>query len=200
VIRPTKHKESLLEAAKRGALSSVRICLKRGANPNERDRTNTTPLHWAVQEGFLSVARCLLKYGADVNAVDDGGFTALAIAAGGGRRDLVAELMKAGAAPNRRGFSNGNGTALHLACSWNRYEVVARLVQHPSIRLNLRDSDGKTPLDYAQDAGRQDLITLLKRSGAKRGPKRAITRQRDSPARNTPAKARRSERRIASVL
>ena len=118
----------IFQAATYGEVESARALLKQGANPNEKDESGRTALHWACQEGRIKIIRLLIKFGAQVDATDNLGFTPLATAAGEGNCKMVKELLKAGADANLRVHSDSNGTALHLACAWDHLDVVKLLV------------------------------------------------------------------------
>ncbi|MEI6074613.1 MAG: ankyrin repeat domain-containing protein [Verrucomicrobiota bacterium] len=157
--------DSLILLAMHGKASGIRQALKLGADPNERDASERTPLHWAAQEGWLIIIRCLIEFRAKLNVQDNMGFTPLAIAAGKGNDSIVCELLKAGASAKVKVHSNLSGTALHLACSWNRFEVVKSLLQLSDVEVNAKDQDGKTALAYAIEAGDEKLISCLKEHG-----------------------------------
>jgi ankyrin repeat protein len=160
-----KKQKTLIYAVQRGRIAAVRKTLKEGGNSNERDEKGWTPLHWAAQEGLLAITRLLIQKGADVNVSDDLGFTPLYIAAAAGHRAVTGELLAAGASPNLRNPSDGNGTALHAACSWGRSKVVNELLKSPTVKINLKDDDGKTPLAYAVEAGNKQILADLKKRG-----------------------------------
>ncbi len=163
---PQDNNNMLIPCIKIGKIAAVRSKLEQGADPNERDQGNRTPLHWAAQEGFLDIVRCLIKFGAQLNLVDDLGFTPLAVAAGEGHDAIVRALVTAGASPNVKIHANENGTALHLACSWGRTDVVRALVELAGADLNARDGTGKTPLTYALEAGHEELAAYLRTRSA----------------------------------
>ena len=135
-----------------GKTSALRKRLEQSADPNERFR-NSTLLHWACQEGHLKIVRLLIEFGAEVNVSDEEGFTPLVIAAGAGYNSIVRELLKAGADANARVHGNSDGTALHLACAWDRIAVVKTLVEMSDADINARNRDGKTPLDNVLEPG-----------------------------------------------
>ena len=57
---------------------------------------------FAATKGSIEIADLLLKKSADVNAQDDDGNTALIMAVGNGNRDLIRNLLAAGAKPSLR--------------------------------------------------------------------------------------------------
>ena len=54
------------------AIDSVSILLERGANPNNKDSTGNTPLHYVRSEETVQL---LIDYGADKNITNNEGFT-----------------------------------------------------------------------------------------------------------------------------
>ena len=144
---------SILPPAASGDISSVRAKLKQGADSNEKDAGGRTPLHWACQEGHIEIIRLLIESGALVDASDDLGFTPLVVAAGEGNCEAVRELLMGGAHADVRVHSNSDGNALHLACAWDRFDVVKLLVEKSNVDINARDRDGKTPLGAVMEPG-----------------------------------------------
>jgi ankyrin repeat protein len=47
-------------AASRGDIKCVRELLRRGENPNVRDKTGMTPLHYAARDGAVEVVKAML--------------------------------------------------------------------------------------------------------------------------------------------
>ena len=64
------------------------LLLKHGADPNTRDDSELTPLHWAVVKWNRNCIRKLIEKGADVNAKSQEGKTP---------RDMAQELKSLGA-------------------------------------------------------------------------------------------------------
>lgn len=75
-------------AAYQGDALSVEVLLKHGANPNTRDDSGLTPLHWAVVRGNKVCILRLFEMGAEIHAKDNEGRTA---------RDMASELKSLGA-------------------------------------------------------------------------------------------------------
>src|ERR1700761_1752938 len=64
------------------------LYLKHGANPNSRDDSGLSPLHWAVVRGNKVCIRRLFEKGAEIHAKDNDGGTV---------RDMTAGLTNLGA-------------------------------------------------------------------------------------------------------
>jgi ankyrin repeat protein len=97
---------ALLKAVKAGDFTQVKTLLAKGANPNERDITGTTPLMAASGNGDYNSVLVLLRFGAEINAVDSQGMTPLTHAVF--HPTIVKVLLKKGAFvryPNNAGES-----------------------------------------------------------------------------------------------
>jgi ankyrin repeat protein len=158
-------------------LDLIKALLARGADPNSR--TNTTPVrgfmqasgNWvsfdgqtpflrAALAGDITTMRLLLEYGADPNITTNLGTTALMAAAGINwvvsqtftRSD--AEYLEAarlciehGAdvnAANSQGF-----TAMHGAAN-RGFDAMVRLLAENGAMLDVKDSQGRTPMTFAE--------------------------------------------------
>ena len=143
----------LLRAAKAGDIALMRLLLKSGALPNLANSQGVTPLMAAVGDGHihdptrgrprteadaLECYQLLRAAGADVNAR-----TVLSIA--------DADLKVTTAA---------NRTALHAAASRGWNEVIRRLVADGA-ELDVIDSDGLSPIDYAMGRFPKEFNALL---------------------------------------
>ena len=71
--------ESMAEWVKPGGqherTEMVRLLMREGVSPDEKDYHNHTPLHYAVILGWLECCKVLLESGADVNAATAAGNT-----------------------------------------------------------------------------------------------------------------------------
>ena len=122
-----------------------------------------TPLHEAARENNVEVAKLLLAHSANVDSTDRGGQTALHYATAWNSVD-VAKLLLANSA--NVDSTNGIGeTALHFAASENRVDVAKLLLAH-SANINATAVNGRykglTPLQVAEEKGRQEMVELLK--------------------------------------
>jgi len=107
---------SLIEAARRGDLLTVKALLKAGADVNAGRATGYTPLFMAAQSGHLDIVRALLAAKADPDtATAVGNRTPLTRALASGYVDIALELLNGGADPHAR--SMGGVTPLMLAAA-----------------------------------------------------------------------------------
>jgi cytohesin len=97
----------LHKAAYEGDAERVKELLKKGANPNTKDKKGRTPLHEAAQWGRLDVVELLLVRGADPTVKDKDGRTPLDLARAEGHRKVVSVIkgwLRQGGGPSRRRF------------------------------------------------------------------------------------------------
>jgi ankyrin repeat protein len=78
----------------------ARLLIERGADPNIRDSSGFTPLHYASQWWKIEIARVLVEHGANIEVKDNKGRTPLDIALEGQSRqceEIVKLLLEHGA-------------------------------------------------------------------------------------------------------
>ncbi|KAH8896750.1 ankyrin [Thozetella sp. PMI_491] len=93
---------------------------------NDKDRTGTTPLHWAVRLKDMSLLRLLLAWKADTNVGNVRGQTPLFEAASHNQPDFAHELIDAGADVNAS--SKNGSTPLMLAVQQKSTTMVKYLL------------------------------------------------------------------------
>ena len=153
--------DAFFETASAG---DVRACLRAGANPEARDKTGNTPLHFAAYHGHAGAITALLEAGADLEAREDEyGYTPLHSAAFNDQADAIAALIEAGADPEAR--DKNDYTPLHWAAFMGRADAIAALIE-AGADPEARDKDGETPLHDAAEQGHADAIDALLEAGA----------------------------------
>ena len=122
-----------------------------------------TPLHLAAFFGRDEAVRLLLERGADVHAVSKNptANTPLHAAAVRGHVAVVGLLLERGADPNRA--AGGGFTPLHLTAGAG-HEAVASLLLERGADLTVREAQGRTAEQVAQDTHHGKLVTILKRA------------------------------------
>lgn len=153
----------IIEAARGGHASIVRLLLDHNANIHVRDRSNKTALMMAATYGHTRIVRMLLENGADVNAHDTNGDTALIYAACHGYTAIVRMLLVKGANVNAR---CDQGTTALIETVLNGYLDVARLLLLFNADVNVQDSSSRTALMEAAIYGYTEIVMLLLGAGA----------------------------------
>jgi len=150
----------LEEAAAYGDLSTVRLLLNSGTDPNYRDREGWPAIHWAAEEGHYEVVSLLLKHGANVNGISSYGTSPLHCAANGGRDKIVNELLQHGADPL---MSTCHGwTPLHHAAFMGHARVVQSLLNgDQTASSSSQDNHGWTALHLAVHMRPLDTVRVL---------------------------------------
>ena len=116
----------------------VWLLLLNGANPNERDRSGRTPLHYAVYtRPEVRVARILLEAGADPNIQDAYGRTPLHYAVFHDNPRIISLLLRYGADPNIK--DNKGMTPLDLARSRGKMKAAEAIAKAKSRGQRLVD-------------------------------------------------------------
>jgi uncharacterized protein len=145
------------------------------------DLTGQTPFLRAAAAGDLNVMRLLLAHGADPNIATDAGTTPLMVAAGvnwtvaetfdEGPEALLAAVKLAHELGNDVNAVNSMGVgAIHGAANRGANDVIEYLAANGA-RLDVRDREGRTPLDWAAGVflathppvRKPDTIALLER-------------------------------------
>lgn len=143
----------LLIASQYGHADLAAFLIKRGADPNAVDESKDTALHWAAYKGAVPVCGLLLHLNGiqdHLDAVDAFGQTPLHLASLRGNTDVItyiieqAEVHEDSAADG--GSSGGGGASgTGVGVVGNRHSKF----RFPAKLLNMKDRDGKTPIDLA---------------------------------------------------
>ena len=138
-------------AARADAVEVLDLLLSAGADIEAETLFKARPIHTAVDAKALAALRRLLAAGADVNARGFGKATALHDAALWGKEKLIETLVEA--EQIKLDLKDGDGhTALMLAIDHGQRGCV-RLLLDAGASVEVKDRDGKTAADHAQDAG-----------------------------------------------
>lgn len=119
---------ALLWASFRDDLTSVRMLLAAGADPNLANDLGVTPLWAAGQNGSDAIAALLLEAGADPNLALWSGETPLMVASRSGFPEVASQLLENGANAEARGTRDQ--TALMWAVAEKHPDVVKVLLEH----------------------------------------------------------------------
>ena len=165
-----KGSAALALSAKNGDKGIAALLLQHGADPNLLAQNGSSPLHWAAQASNADIVELLLEHGADPNIPAKNGSPPLHWAAQAGHADIVALLLKRGAKVNTK--AGGHNTALAYACGWGDRTVyrpnpkVVELLLQNGADPNIPAKNGSSPLQWAAQAGNEDIVALLLKYGA----------------------------------
>lgn len=152
-------------AANNGDTQTVQRLLKDGADVNDKDIEGRTPLHYAVSNGHISVVNILLKNGADITQVTNKGNTPLHIATSKGYKEIVEVFLQHVSYNKLNDFINAKTTvsgttSLHVAAKNGYLDVIKSLLKRSAI-YNIKNNEGKTPLDLSKDQNVNNLLKLI---------------------------------------
>jgi ankyrin repeat protein/DNA-directed RNA polymerase specialized sigma24 family protein len=123
-----------------GRLTDVQQALADHAGQINEPRLGATPLNWATRPR---------RYADDPLAIPR-------------------LLLDRGADPRSRDTANDGMTPLHHAAAWGAQAAVAGLLIERGVDVNIPDDYGWTPLDYAIDRGRKEMVEFFKSKGGRR--------------------------------
>ena len=134
----------------------LKTLIDAGHDVNVRNKASgETPLWSAVTVYNLPAVKLLLASGADVNVTGKNGNSPLHTSS---YRKISILLLDRGANPNQ---ANSLGfTPLHSAAYFGRLDAARVLIENGADR-SVRDGEGRTPLDIANEREKQELVQLL---------------------------------------
>ncbi|KAJ1364062.1 hypothetical protein KIN20_024059 [Parelaphostrongylus tenuis] len=153
-------------AAVGGCLPILELSISQDKTAADRsDTMGWTPLMIAASAGRVEIVRYLLSLSdVDVNHRNLNRQTPLHYAASKNHPVVTHLLLGAGADPNAS--DKYGATPLHRAASQGHDRIVHMLLAQPNIRVDVKDSEGNTPLFVACEEDREDAAIALVRKGA----------------------------------
>ena len=146
-------------AAAWGSTRSVEAFIAQGDDINTRDIEGATPLHRAAIMKNLLNFEFLVSKGARLDIKDNNGWTVLHSAVRGGSDFIVEKLIKCGLDVNAK--DEDDDTPLHCGASSGKYDIVHFLLANGALK-NIRNKNGLTALDVAEDRAFDKLVQLLR--------------------------------------
>ena len=147
-LQKKEEAKNIWEASRNGNLEEVQLFLKNGINPNQKDRKQISPLHWASGNGQIKVMDALIQAGAEVNAIDGSRSTPLHFGAFLGQPESVRLLLKNGADPNLKNMEGSiavmGAYADRKTTEWIAEDILALKIKFDSVKK-----------------GRQEVIQIL---------------------------------------
>lgn len=162
--------EALIQAALKSRLKAAEALLAAGAAPNPTLRDGRSLLHHVAEKGLLPILRLLLDQGVegDSPAGEESccpAQTPLMAAALKGRSEVIEELLRRGAKPDR--WNRKGWTPLHLAAREGHVDSVVRLLEGGApVDAPGREESRATPLLLAVTGGLPEVAKALLDNGA----------------------------------
>lgn len=164
VFREDRYDRPLHIAADSGNIAEIKKLLANCNNPNEIDFYYRTPLHYAASKGSIEALSLLVKAGAMVDVQDFNEMYPLSLAIYGNHVEAVKFLVKSGAKINKPAFKKL--TALHMALEENLNPQISLHLIQAGANVNAEDEDGNTPLHYAVEIKRIEIVKAMIKAGA----------------------------------
>ncbi len=149
------NKPTLVYAAACWFRSAIGPIARSGVDLNAQDNGGNTAAHYLAYFGLVDEIKILIDAGADFKIFNLDGYTPLMNAILKNRLECVKLLIS---------VSNINDTTLHVAASQS-LQCVELLLDNGA-DVNLRDSDGETPLHCAAKYSKYECIMKLIEAGA----------------------------------
>jgi ankyrin repeat protein len=134
----------------------VKALLDAGARVDAANHEGMQPLHLAARSAGVGTVQTLLASGAKADAVDVHGLRPLHLVALGGARRMNAVRASAAGAQNLR--------KLLYALE---YLTVVKVLLSNGASFDVKDKNGKRPIDYAAEGGFTEMVDVLLAAGAK---------------------------------
>ena len=149
----------LMIAALEADIAKAQQLIDAGADVNETDDSQSTPLMWAVHSGDVDTVNFFISQGADVRAKAYQGATAAINAISGKQEAIAIILFDAGADANGRGNSRQN--FLEASAESGMTGAVEALIRNGTDL----DTYGPSALLYAVSRGHTDAVNVLLDAG-----------------------------------
>jgi ankyrin repeat protein len=134
----------------------VKALLDAGAKVDAANHEGMQPLHLAARSAGVGTVQTLLASGAKADAVDVHGLRPLHLVALGGARRMNAVRASAAGAQNLRKLLYGL-----------EYLTVVKVLLSNGASFDVKDKNGKRPIDYAAEGGFTEMVDVLLAAGAK---------------------------------
>lgn len=158
---------ALIQACLDGDLEKAKFLIEHKVPLETADSAGITPLLAACHSGSVPIVELLLKRGASLRAVDDHKRGVFLTAASSGKAQVCTAVAAHGADVNVVDPETGE-TALHYAAE-NSDVVLAKALVSVGANKAIKNLEGRTPRDLAEEAGAIEIFDLLAPSPSEAG-------------------------------
>lgn len=148
-IQNHKGRTALHYAIQKADYKAAKMLLTKGAQPNLVDRNHCSAFHLATQYGHVGLVKLLMQYNGDLYKKGPLGALPSHIAAKEGHIPILRIFSQKDFNMNTRVPCYEDGrekSPLHVAAEEGQFETVMVLIDQLGVDVNIRDSEGETPL------------------------------------------------------
>jgi hypothetical protein len=164
-VRQALRDEPALADAQEGGVSAVLLAIYTGKADVARAIADAKSELSLFEVAALGDRNRLAGHHGALNEFSPDGFTALGLAAFFGHREVVQDLLRAGADPNVKSRNALGVAPLHSALANQHKEIAADLIRGGA-EVNLASAEGLSPLHYTAHYGDIETTRLLLSAGA----------------------------------
>ncbi|KAI9268749.1 ankyrin repeat-containing domain protein [Sporodiniella umbellata] len=135
----------------------VKMILEHGVNTSKVDNGGNSLLHLVASNNVPQVVPLLVENNVPIDGHNARGLSPLAVAISYGHKETALALINAGADINGK---TRLGTVLHYAVTWNRLEIIQKLIEC-SCNVQVLNAMEETPLYVAVQQRKIDLVKCL---------------------------------------
>lgn len=172
---------ALMSAAKSGKVEIARLLIERGVDVNAKENVDGgghTALHYCAlgycqgenKKDFFEIVKLLVDNGADINTKSTLGVSPLMYAASCSFLEMANLLIEKGADVNEKTEEGTTPLIVSVKsgiCPPGGSIEMAKLLIEKGADVNAKSKYGFTALNTAEHTGNSEMITLLKKHGAK---------------------------------
>nr|XP_054774562.1 ankyrin-3-like [Lytechinus pictus] len=178
-LHAVMHNDQCISAVAEGMghLNIVKYLIEEGSKIDKQDYRGYTPLHIAAAKGYLEIVKYLTDQKCSVKEVDNAGLTPLSLAAKHGHLDTVKYLAD-GRVDEKAAYSVASRSGHRDIVEFFMYRILLRSASshgdldtlrhllHKGFDINSCFGKGWTPLDYAIQNDKCEVIDYLLTNGA----------------------------------
>lgn len=145
---------------------TIEFLISKGADIKSEDSEGREMIFSSLDTGNKEIVNLFLNKGVDVNTVDNNSKNLLSYAVSNESLEIIKLLIEKGANINQ--IDNEGRRPIHYLLlsmyeSEGKEEILKTLLDNKNIKLNIKDYDDKTIIDYAENYEKNSIKIILKK-------------------------------------